>query len=289
MNSNEVTYDELAAAWQEIVTRVAARRLPEALIAFSRRANGTDGDEHLVFAVTYGQATACFLIRLRQQTNLGTDDAYDRLIDRFDELRAQHEKLGARMSSVHARAQEAVQRAGGDMRLISLGMEPAWIGEKLDWYGTRLEAEIEILDNKLKPETVRMLAFTGRRFAGNIRLYGVTQRRRHRQLARLRQRGAVLEIDSLDEALIIAHGHDVAEIGRRLLNGERSVELVTSDGAEGAIDLTARISEGRRRFRLERRGQLDGPRQHAQPRRAVGPALVLLRSLGDRQRRPAGR
>lgn len=228
MNSNstasaqDLTKEAIDLLWKILQTTVSG--MPVATIDLEDDYTG-GGSITVVSLPMMGDMTLRLSTKPIKKQSL--DGAYltDLIIDRMAEAMARMDKFVERVRSVRARMEAAVARAGGGMRLVSLEMEPLPIDWRFDWHDIRLEAKVEILGPMLEPEIVRLRDYSGRGLAGDIRSLAQDQRRRVGRRDRLASNGAVLEIDTIAEAVIAAHGFAVGEIAWRMLTGERFINF----------------------------------------------------------------
>jgi hypothetical protein len=153
---------------------------------------------------------------------------------RICEFRKHAARFDERIEPVRAKVEARIDRAGHGMRLVSFGMEPLDVRQAFHWYEQRLEAQIEMLDHTLAPEIVPLRSYTYRRFAAGIAHLQPLQRRRAAMAARLAEQHAVLEVDTLTEALITHLGQTLPAIAAQVLRTRGSIGVAAPDVAASA-------------------------------------------------------
>ena len=158
-------------------------------------------------------------------------DAATMIPQRIREFRKHAARFDERVELVRAKVEARIDRAGNGMRLVSFGMEPLDMRQAFHWYEQCLEAQIEMLDHTLAHEIVPLRSYTYRRFAAGIAHLQPLQRRRAVMAMRLAEKDAVLEVDTLTEALIAHLGQTLPAIAAQVLRTRGSVGVPVPDVA----------------------------------------------------------
>lgn len=130
---------------------------------------------------------------------------------RLGEVMKAQDKFSHRVLDVHSKIIPSLKR-NGDMRLVTLQMQPASIQFPFNWLENRFIVEIEALNEQLAIDTVSLCAFTAREFAGLFRSWGKDHQRRLGRLERLSKNGAIFEIDRPTEEFICNRGLSIGLI-----------------------------------------------------------------------------
>ena len=126
----------------------------------------------------------------------------DVLQRRISEASAAGGRFVQRLEDVRAKVEASLLR-NGEMKLVLLEMTRQSIREPLDWCDSMIDATIEYVGVRLKPELEIVSDFTARGMAGTIRLIGKDHQRRIKIRKRLESTGAAYEVDSDAELFII--------------------------------------------------------------------------------------
>ena len=152
----------------------------------------------------------------------------DMLQRRISEASSASDRFVQRLEDVRVKVEASLLR-NGEMKLVLLEMTRQSIREPFDCCDGRIDAVIEYVGVRLKPELEIVSDHTARAMAGTIRLIGKNHQRRIKIRDRLESIGAAYEIDSDAELFIIECGYTVGRVAN-LLAEQRSIELVSPSG-----------------------------------------------------------
>jgi hypothetical protein len=207
-----------------VIGDILSRHLPDVAVRYERR-RGRRNMELLIVEIALEHAAIRIGVPIDQRLNQDGGYLADLLEARIDEARAQQANLGARIAALRSAIQVAMDRGSTGMQLVALAMAPALISAKLRWSSIPVRADVVMLDENLRPETVEILGRCQSDFEADLRCNAPIQRRRWQRQDVLARYDAVAEIDSIAEGLIRFHGHCVQGIVARLLDGEPAVHL----------------------------------------------------------------
>ncbi|MBA2933062.1 hypothetical protein HZF05_03020 [Sphingomonas sp. CGMCC 1.13654] len=178
--------------------------------------------------------------RFRNCQDAELDAAADEIVQRAAELARMKDRWARRFAATREVLEAKVARDGLGMEVRGLWPMSKRVNDSLIDADAEMEADIIMLDDALRPYTRRLHAWSGRKFQGQINGYVPEQKRRLRALERLRERGAVLEIDGIAKGAIVTAQRDVNEVAVALVancdedTGQGGFVTLGSGQADGA-------------------------------------------------------
>lgn len=201
---------------------------------FELEKDGRDEAGGLVVSLIVDGRTLRLRINIKAAAHRDFQEVAAMIPQRICEFRKHAARFDERIEPVRAKVEARIDRAGHGMRLVTFGMEPLDVRQAFHWYEQRLEAQIEMLDHTLAPEIVPLRSYTYRRFAAGVAHRQPVQRRRTAMAARLAEKDAILEVDTLTEALIAHLGQTLPAIAAQVLRTRGSVGVPVPDVAASA-------------------------------------------------------
>lgn len=216
-----------------VIGDLIKQHAPGRAIEFARR-RGPRNIEVIVASVALEQATVRLAVPVDQPCERNGGMLGGLIEARLREAHAQQGQLAQRIADIGGVLASAVGEGTG-MRLRSIGMEPILVSARLRWWNLRIEAAIDMLNERLQPETVRIAGTVKADFETDLRCNAPIQRRRATRLAFLARHDAVAEIDAFAEALLVSHGFALSEVLERFKSGEPIIALSgTATAGSGA-------------------------------------------------------
>ena len=144
-------------------------------------------------------------------------DLAELFVQRVREVHRARQRHADRFARARRMIDAAIERSAAGMTLVSLKTTPQRVDANLTGCYLEMEATVSMLNDALEPYTQRIVAWTPRQLATNLTHYEPEQRKRLRAAARMKAKGAVLEIDALAERAIALAGANLAGCATALL------------------------------------------------------------------------
>lgn len=206
-----------------VIGDIVRQHAPGRAIKFARR-RGRRNIETIVASVALEQTIVRLAVPADQPCERNGGMLGGLIEARLREAHAQQGQLAQRIADIGEVFSHFVGEGTG-MRLRSIGMEPLLVSARLRWWNLRIEAAIDMLNERLQPETVRIAGTVKVDFETDLRCNAPIQRRRAARLAFLARQGAVAEIDAFAEALLVSRGAALRKVLDRFRSGEDIIEL----------------------------------------------------------------
>ncbi len=199
---------------------------------------------HLSIDVDFGEFVLKLLSTKGEVAEFNVQQLALLILWRIREVAVTRVARAANIAKARSMLQRSLERQGAGISLVDLQPEAEFISSSLRGKPFQLVAGLNLLDDALNITLQSFEARNGREFVKIVTCAAPAQRRRLRQIERLRARGAVLEIEALAERAILAAGRTVGEVAAQLLDAVGERQAVVLAGTRRLDPVTVCIRDG---------------------------------------------